>query len=284
MIILDLLQLIAINCSNTILRVESSMTDNSLASTKLTARLNALANPTRFLALVARVLPWMAAITIILLAIGLTLAFTTEGDYQQGDTVRIMYIHVPAAWLAMMCYSVMAVSAIGTLVWRHPLADVSHRAAAPLGAAFTFIALVTGSLWGRPMWGTWWAWGDARLTSVFILFLMYLGLIALNRAMDDPSKSARISSVLILVGFVNIPIIKFSVEWWNTLHQPASIMKLGGPSVDPEFLRPLLVMAVAFTLLFFTLHLMAMRNEIWRRRIMAQRRLAARVASQESAS
>ncbi|MBW8446489.1 MAG: heme ABC transporter permease [Arenimonas sp.] len=244
------------------------------------SKFSELANPTRFLALSGRILPWLAGLTALLFAVGLYMSFTTEGDYQQGDTVRIMYVHVPAAWLAMMCYSVMAVSAIGTLVWRHPLADVSHKAAAPLGAAFTLISLITGSLWGKPMWGTWWVW-DARLTSVFVLFLMYLGLIALNRAMDDASKAARLSAVLILVGFVNIPIIKFSVEWWNTLHQPASVMRMDGPTIDPEFLWPLLVMAIAFTLLFFTLHLMAMRNEIWRRRIATQRRMAARMAGRE---
>ena len=253
------------------------MTDSSFAI----KRLSDLANPTRFLALAERVIPWMAALTAILLAGGLYLSFSTEGDYQQGETVRIMYVHVPSAWLSMMCYTVMAIAAIGTLVWRHPLADVAHKTAAPLGAAFTLIALVTGSLWGKPMWGTWWVW-DARLTSVFVLFLMYLGLIALNRAIDDPSKAARLSAVLILVGFVNIPIIKFSVDWWNTLHQPASVLRLGGSAIDGEFLRPLLVMAGAFTLLFFTLHLAAMRNEIWRRRIAAQRRLAARLAARES--
>lgn len=244
------------------------------------SKFSELANPTRFLALSGRILPWLSTITALLFAVGLYMSFTTEGDYQQGDTVRIMYVHVPAAWLAMMCYSVMAISAIGTLVWRHPLADVSHKAAAPLGAAFTLISLITGSLWGKPMWGTWWVW-DARLTSVFVLFLMYLGLIALNRAMDDASKAARLSAVLILVGFVNIPIIKFSVEWWNTLHQPASVIRMDGPTIDPEFLWPLLVMAIAFTLLFFTLHLMAMRNEIWRRRIATQRRMAARMAGRE---
>ncbi|MCM2396492.1 heme ABC transporter permease [Rhizobium sp. S95] len=253
------------------------MNDTSLAISKFSD----LANPTRFLALVARVLPWFVCLTATLFAVGLYLSFTTEGDYQQGETVRIMYVHVPAAWLSMMCYSVMALSAIGTLVWRHPLADVSHKAAAPLGAAFTLIALITGSLWGKPMWGTWWVW-DARLTSVFVLFLMYLGLIALNRSMDDASKAARVSAVLILVGFVNIPIIKFSVEWWNTLHQPASVIRLDGPTIDPEFLWPLLIMAVAFTMLFFTLHLMAMRNEIWRRRIATQRRMAARMAGREA--
>ena len=240
-----------------------------------------LANPTVFLGITARIVPYMAGLTALLFAVGLYLAFTTEGDYQQGETVRIMYVHVPAAWLSMMCYSVMAASALGTLVWRHPLADVSAKAAAPLGAGFTLLALITGSLWGKPMWGTWWVW-DARLTSVFVLFLMYLGLMALTRALDDPSKSARVSAVLILIGFVNIPIIKFSVEWWNTLHQPASIMRMGGSAIDAEFLRPLLVMAAAFTLLFFTLHFLAIRNEIWRRRVSAQRRLAARMANREA--
>ncbi|WP_438751410.1 heme ABC transporter permease [Pararhizobium sp. O133] len=253
------------------------MSENSLAIRKFSD----LANPTRFLALAGRVLPWFAGVTALLFAIGLYLSFTTEGDYQQGETVRIMYVHVPSAWLSMMCYSVMAISALGTLVWRHPLADVSARAAAPIGAAFTFLALVTGSLWGKPMWGTWWVW-DARLTSVFVLFLMYLGLIALNRAIDEPAKASKVSAVLILVGFVNIPIIKFSVEWWNTLHQPASVMRLDGPTIDPEFLWPLLMMAIAFTLLFFTLHIAAMRNEIWRRRVTSMRRQAARTAGREA--
>ncbi|MCZ4091078.1 heme ABC transporter permease [Sinorhizobium psoraleae] len=253
------------------------MSENSLAIRKFSD----LANPTRFLALADRVLPWFAAATVLFFAVGLWLSFTTEGDYQQGETVRIMYVHVPAAWLSMMCYTVMAISALGTLVWRHPLADVSSKAAAPIGACFTFLALVTGSLWGKPMWGAWWVW-DARLTSVFVLFLMYLGLIALNRAMDDPARSARVSAVLVLVGFVNIPIIKFSVEWWNTLHQPASVLRLDGPTIDPEFLWPLLIMAVAFTLLFFTLHIAAMRNEIWRRRVTSLRRQAVRNAGREA--
>ena len=253
------------------------MTDNSLAIRKFSD----LANPTRFLALAARLLPWLIGATALFFAAGLYLAFTTEGDYQQGETVRIMYIHVPAAWLSMMCYTVMAISALGTLVWRHPLADVSAKAAAPIGAAFTLMALITGSLWGKPMWGTWWVW-DARLTSVFVLFLMYLGLIALNRAIDEPGKAAKLCAILILIGFVNIPIIKFSVEWWNTLHQPASVVRLDGPTIDPEFLRPLLTMAIAYTLLFFTLHIAAMRNEIWRRRVMALRRQAARSIDREA--
>ena len=247
------------------------MSEPSLAIRKFSD----LANPTRFLALVATIWPWLAGLTLCLFAAGLYLSFTTTGDYQQGETVRIMYVHVPAAWLSMMCYSVMALSALGTLVWRHPLADVSAKAAAPIGACFTLVALITGSLWGKPMWGTWWVW-DARLTSVFVLFLMYLGLIALNRAMaDDPTRAAKVGAVLILVGFVNIPIIKFSVEWWNTLHQPASVVRMDGPTIDPEFLWPLLVMAVAFTLLFFTLHIAAMRNEILRRRVRSMRMMQA---------
>jgi len=225
-----------------------------------------LANPTRFLALTARILPWLAAATVILMAVGLQQAWTAPDDYQQGATVKIMFVHVPNAWLAMFVWIVMSIAALGTLVWRHPLADVAAKAAAPLGAAFTFVALVTGSLWGRPTWGTYWEW-DARLTSVLILFLMYLGLIALWRAVEDPSRAARAASILTLVGAINIPIIKFSVEWWNTLHQPASLIRSGGTSIHPSILIPLLIMAVAFSLLFLTLHLAAMRNEILRRRV-----------------
>jgi heme exporter protein C len=160
----------------------------------------------------------------------------------------------------------MSIAALGTLVWRHPLADVAGKTAAPIGAAFTLMCLVTGSLWGRPMWGTYWVW-DARLTSVLVLFLMYLGVIALWRTIDDPARAARAAAVLTLVGAINIPIIKFSVDWWNTLHQPASILRLGGPTIHPTILMPLVLMLVAFTLLFATLHLAAMRNEIVRRRV-----------------
>jgi heme exporter protein C len=171
----------------------------------------------------------------------------------------------------------MAASALGTLVWRHPLADVALKSAAPIGAAFTFLALVTGSIWGKPMWGTWWVW-DARLTSVFVLFLMYLGLVALTRALGDAQRSARAVAVLALIGFINIPIIKFSVDWWNTLHQGESVFRLDGPTIAPSMLWPLMVMALGFTLLFFTLHMMAMRTEILRRRVATMRRLAARRA------
>ena len=225
-----------------------------------------LANPTRFLSLATRILPWLAMATGILLVIGLYQSAMAPDDYQQGATVKIMFIHVPAALLGMIGWGVMSLAALGTLVWRHPLADVAAKAAAPIGAAFTFLALVTGSLWGRPMWGTYWVW-DARLTSVLVLFLMYLGVIALWRTMDDPSRAARAAAVLTLVGAINLPIIKFSVNWWNTLHQDASIVRLDGPAIHPAILTPLLIMMVAFTLLFFTLHLAAMRNEIMRRRV-----------------
>lgn len=240
-----------------------------------------LANPTRFLNLASSVLPWLAGATLITLAIGFWMSMMAPDDYQQGITVKIMFIHVPFAWLSMMCYTVMSIAALGTLVWRHPLADVAAKAAAPIGAVFTALALITGSLWGKPMWGTWWVW-DARLTSVFVLFLMYLGVIALTRAMDDPARSARVTAILTLVGFVNIPIIKFSVDWWNTLHQPASVIRMGGSTIDPSLLWPLLVMAIGFTLLFFTLHIMVMRNEIWRRRVTAMRRIAARSAERKA--
>ena len=235
-------------------------------SPTLGARLTDLANPTRFIALADRLVPWLGGIAALLLAAGLYMSFAAPEDYQQGITVRIMFIHVPFAWLSMMCYTVMTISSVGTLVWKHPLADVSAKAAAPIGAAFTFLALLTGSLWGKPMWGTWWVW-DARLTSVFILFLMYLGIIALTRAMDDPIRAARAAAVVTLVGFINIPIIKFSVDWWNTLHQPASVMRLDGPAIHYTILLPLLTMAIAYTLLFLTLHMAAMRNEILRRRV-----------------
>ena len=253
------------------------MSDTSSDTSRGRSRLSDLANPTKFLALADRVLPWLAGLSAFVLAVGLYLGFVAPEDYQQGSTVRIMYIHVPFAWLSMFCYTLMAISALGTLVWRHPLADVALKAAAPIGAVFTALALATGSIWGKPMWGTWWVW-DARLTSVFVLLLMYLGILALTRALDDPSKSARAAAVITLVGFINIPIIKFSVDWWNTLHQPASVFRLDGPTIDGSMLWPLMVMAVGFTLLFMTLHIAAMRTEIYRRRVMAMRQIAARRA------
>ena len=224
------------------------------------------ANPSRFLAFADRVLPWLAAATLLAFAFGIDQAYLAPDDYQQGATVKIMFIHVPAAWLGLFGWVLMSIAALGTLVWRHPLADVAAKSAAPIGAAFTLMCLVTGSLWGRPMWGTYWVW-DARLTSVLVLFLMYLGVIALWRTIDDPTRAARAAAVLTLVGAINVPIIKFSVDWWNTLHQPASVIRLGGSTIHPTILIPLLTMMVAFTLLFLTLHLAAMRNEILRRRV-----------------
>ena len=241
-----------------------------------------LANPTRFASLSARALPFLWAVTLACLAVGLWLSFFfAPADYQQGETVRIMFVHVPSAWLGLFAYVSMAVSALGTLVWRHPLADVAARAAAPLGAAFTFLALVTGSIWGKPMWGTWWEW-DARLTSMLVLFVMYLGLIALWHAFDDQIRAARVAAILVLVGTINIPIIKVSVDWWNTLHQPASVFRMDGPTIHPTMLVPLLVMAVAFTLLFTTLQVMAMRNELLRRRLAVLGMQAAAAASGET--
>ena len=228
--------------------------------------LTRLANPSVFLRCSGAALPAAAALAAALLGIGLYLSWTAPADYQQGETVRIMFLHVPAAWMALALYALMSVSALGTLVWRHPLADVSQKAAAPVGAAFTLICLVTGALWGRPMWGAYWVW-DTRLTSVLVLFLMYCGVLALWRAIEDPGRAARAVSILTLVGAANLPIIKFSVEWWNTLHQPASVFRMGGPMIHPAILTPLLVMALGFTALGLALHLSAMRTEILRRRV-----------------
>jgi heme exporter protein C len=237
-----------------------------------------LANPTRFLALANRLLPWLGALTLIVFAYGIDRAMLAPDDYQQGATVKIMFLHVPAAWLGMLGWGVMTVAALGTLVWRHPLADVAAKAAAPIGAAFTLLCLVTGSLWGRPEWGTYWVW-DARLTSELILLLLYLGVIAVWRTVEDPSRAARAVAVLTLVGAVDLPIIKFSVDWWNTLHQGSSVFRLGGSTIDPSILMPLFVMAIAFTLLFMTLQLAAMRNEILRRRVRTLRLMQANAVS-----
>ncbi|MEW6454193.1 MAG: heme ABC transporter permease [Pseudomonadota bacterium] len=237
-----------------------------------------LANPSRFLSFTERALPYLAGATALAFAYGLYLSGGAPDDYQQGATAKIMFIHVPSAWLSMGCWTLMSLAALGTLVWRHPLADVSAKAAAPIGAAFTFICLTTGMLWGRPMWGTYWVW-DARLTSVLVLFLMYLGVIALWRTVDDPSRAGRAVAILTLVGAINLPIIKFSVDWWNTLHQPASVMKLGGSAIHPTILYPLLAMALAFVLFFITLHIAAMRNEILRRRVRTLMMMKAQAAS-----
>ena len=234
------------------------------------------ANPNRFSRLAAAVLPWVTVATIILFIIGIYFAlFASPADYQQGETVRIMYVHVPAAWVAMACYTFIAVMSAVSLIWKHPLADIAARSAAPLGAGFTIIVLATGSLWGRPTWGTWWEWGDARLTSVLVLLFLYLGHIALTHAFDNPARGAKAAAVLALVGFVNIPIIKFSVEWWATLHQPASVIRLDGPTIHSSILIPLLIMGLAFTFYFVTMLLVRMRAELAARKARALRLNAA---------
>jgi heme exporter protein C len=230
-----------------------------------------LANPNRFMRFSGAVLPWVAAVTVLLLAVGLYWGlFFAPADYQQGETVRIMFVHVPSAWMAMFTYTFIAIASVVSLIWRHSLADVAAKAAAPIGAAFTFLALATGSLWGKPMWGAWWVW-DARLTSVLVLFFLYLGYIALWQSIEEPARAGRAAAVLAIVGFVNIPIIKYSVDWWNTLHQPASVARLDGPAIHPSILYPLLTMGLAFTVLFVVLELMAMRAEVLRRRIRTMR-------------
>ncbi|MGY8956291.1 MAG: heme ABC transporter permease [Alphaproteobacteria bacterium] len=237
--------------------------------------LHRFANPARFSRIAAKVLPWSTAATIALFVIGLYFAlFASPADFQQGETVRIMYVHVPSAWISMACYTFIAVMSAVALIWKHPLADIAARAAAPLGAGFTLIVLITGSLWGKPTWGTWWVW-DARLTSVLVLFFLYLGHIALSNAFDNPQRGARAAAVLALVGFVNIPIIKFSVDWWNTLHQPASITRLDAPAIDPAMLTPLLLMALAFTFYFVTMLLVRMRADLNAARARALRLSAA---------
>lgn len=221
-----------------------------------------LANPTRFMDLSRRILPWFAGAAAALIVYALYLAFfVAPPDYQQGETVKIMFIHVPAAWLGMMGYALIAISSFGYLVFRHPLAEVSAKAAAPLGAAFTFLALVTGSLWGKPMWGTYWVW-DARLTSMLILLFLYLGLMALRSAIEDEALAGKLCAVLGLVGVTILPIIKFSVDWWNTLHQPASIARMEGPAIHASMLWPLLVMAAGFTTYYLLVLLLRMRGEI----------------------
>jgi heme exporter protein C len=223
-----------------------------------------LANPTRFMELSGALLPWLAAAALGLLAVAFYQVFTAvPPDYQQGQTVKILYIHVPSAWLAMGCYLLIAISSFGLLVFRHPLADVSAKAAAPLGAAFTALCLLTGALWGKPMWGAYWVW-DARLTSVLVLFFMYLGLMALRSSIEDDALAAKLTAVLALVGICILPIIKFSVDWWNTLHQPSTGLT---STVHSTMRGPLWLSIIGFTLLFVALHMKGMRNEILRRRV-----------------
>jgi heme exporter protein C len=232
------------------------------------------ANPARFSRLARRILPWATGLAVGLIALGLYLAlFVVPADYQQGESVRIMFVHVPAAWMAIFCYTFMAGASAAGLIWKHPLADLAAKSTAPIGALFTFAALLTGSLWGKPMWGTWWVW-DARLTSVLILFFLYLGYMALWQAIDDPAKAAKAAAILALVGFVNVPIIKYSVDWWNTLHQPASVLRMDGPSIHASMLWPLIIMALGFKAYFVSVLLQRMGLELNLRRIRALRQRA----------
>ena len=224
-----------------------------------------LANPGRFMEVSKGLLPWLVATTTASLGVGLILGLLAPPDYQQGDTVKIMFLHVPAAWNAMMIYALIGACSLVSLVNRHPLADLAARTAAPLGAAFTALGLVTGSLWGRPMWGAWWVW-DGRLTSFLLLFFLYLGYIALWNAIEDETRAARVCAVLALVGLVNLPIIEFSVDWWTTLHQGESILRANGPAISAVFLWPLFLSALGYTLLFATLWVIRIRTEILVRR------------------
>jgi heme exporter protein C len=236
------------------------------------------ANPERFMRLSAWALPLATAIALILFAIGLPWGFLfAPADFRQGESARIMFVHVPAAWWALGIYTFMAVASLMGLVWRHALADVAARAAAPVGAAYAALCLITGSFWGRPTWGTWWEW-DARLTSMLVLFLTYVGYLALWAAIEDEVRAARLAAILCLAGFINIPIVKFSVDWWNTLHQTSSVLRAGGSSMAPEMLQPLLVMAGAYFAAFAALTLAGMRAEVFRRRAGAAALRRARAA------
>jgi heme exporter protein C len=231
------------------------------------ASMFSFANPKRFMDMSERLLPWLGGGTAIALLAGLILGFLAPPDYQQGTTVKIMFLHVPAAWTAMMAYGLIAVMSFVSLIWRHALADVAAKTAAPLGAVFTALGLVTGSLWGRPMWGTYWVW-DARLTSFLLLLFLYLGYIALRGAIEDETRAARAAAILALVGAVNLPIIEFSVNW-HTLHQGESILRADGPQIATVFLWPLGISAFGYTLLFLTLWVVRIRTEILERRARA---------------
>ncbi len=229
--------------------------------------LHRFANPGRFLRISGAVLPWLAVSGFLLTATGLVWGlFFAPADWQQGDAVRIMYVHVPSAWLASLGYISLAVASLLSLVWRHPLADLAAVEIGPVGAAFTAVCLATGSLWGKPMWGAWWVW-DARLTSVLVLFFLYLGHIALVRAFDDQQRGYRAGAILALVGVVNLPIIKFSVDWWNTLHQPDSITLTGSPTMYIGMLWPLFISAIGYTLGFAAIVLARTRAAVMERRI-----------------
>ncbi|MGE0753551.1 MAG: heme ABC transporter permease [Alphaproteobacteria bacterium] len=229
--------------------------------------MHTLASPARFVRFTDRWLFWIATLTAAMLGYGVVQALVfSPADYQQGDSVRIMYVHVPAAWMSLAIYTLMAVASASLLIWKHPLAGICARSAAPLGAAFTLVTLVTGALWGKPMWGAWWVW-DARLTSVLILFFIYIAYIALANSYEGNQRGDKVCAVFALIGFVNIPIIRFSVEWWNTLHQPASVIRSGGIAIDDSMLAALLFMAAGFMGLFTVLLVMRMKTMLYRQKI-----------------
>lgn len=222
-----------------------------------------LASPPHFYQFAGKLVPWFAVIAIAAIGYGGYVGlFVAPADYQQGDAFRIIYVHVPAAYLSMMGYSIMAISAAIGLIWRIKLSHAVAAAAAPLGAWFTFLALATGSIWGKPMWGTWWEWGDPRLTSELLLLFLYSGYMALRTALDDTAKADKASAVLALVGAVNIPIIHYSVEWWSSLHQGPTLVREGGPAMPADMLYPLLAMILGFTFLFAALLLGRVRTEV----------------------
>jgi heme exporter protein C len=225
----------------------------------------ALVNPERFMAFSRWAAPLLGVIALVLAAAGLVLDFQAPPDYQQGYTVHIMFIHVPAAFMSEFVYVCLGVASFLSLVFRHALATAAARAAAPLGAGFTLLALITGSLWGRPTWGTWWVW-DPRLTSVLVLFLFYIGYMALEGAIEDEAKAARAAAILALVGLINLPIVHYSVVWWNSLHQGSSLLRAGGPAMPAVYLAPLLLMVFAYMAGFGALWLVRIRAEVWRRR------------------
>lgn len=228
-------------------------------------------SPTRFSTICRYALPISAFLTFFLIPLGLYFAlFASPPDYLQGDMVRVMYIHVPSAWAALSAYLIIALCNGAFLVWRNPLLSILAKAATPIGACFTAITLLTGMLWGKPTWGAWWVW-DARLTSVLILFFFYLGLLALMSAFDDQERSAKAAALLSLVGVVNIPIVKFSVDWWNTLHQPASVFRLKGAAIAPEMLLPLAMMAIGLMAFFIYLWLIRAQTSVMARKLLYNR-------------